>query len=217
MSSATEIRQSLQVAISLEVDCAVSPLCSDIAGGLLLQLNRGYEHCSVLRIPEQLEDWRADHRTARKRADRSARLGYCFERIERHLHSDEIFAINTSADERQGRPMSEPYRRRPTPAPLPDYPCARHCVRTYGVLRRDHLCAYMWLYRAGELALVSSILGHADMLEDDVMFLLFQGVVANEAGSDGFFVYNRHDSGSDGLRFFKERLGFAARPVKWLP
>jgi hypothetical protein len=29
-------------------------------------------------------------------------------------------------------------------------------------------------------------------------------------------VYNRADSGTDGLRFFKERLGFGPMEVEWL-
>jgi hypothetical protein len=34
------------------------------------------------------------------------------------------------------------------------------------------LVAYTVMYRSGDLAMISSILGHADRLEDDVMYLL---------------------------------------------
>ena len=203
--------------ISLDVDCQESLLCGDIATGLLGQLHKGYDVCSTLPIPDSLEDWRASHRTARKRADRCGRLGYTFAQVQRQLHSDAIFDINTSKPERQGRPMTIGYRRRQQQQPLPDYPCHRHCVSTYGVLSGQELVAYLWLYRAGDLALVSSILGHADHEANGVMYLLFQGAVESEAGNTGVFVYNRHDSGTDGLRFFKERLGFEPTPVAWLP
>ena len=32
---------------------------------------------------------------------------------------------------------------------------------------------------------------------------------------DGVIVYNRHDSGSDGLRFYKERVGLSEQHVEW--
>jgi hypothetical protein len=84
---------------------------------------------------------------------------------------------------------------------------------------RDHcLYAYLWLYQAGDLALVSSILGARRPFEErrDVP-ADGQGVIGDLAGSDGVLLYNRHDSGTDGLRYFKERLGFREENVEWLP
>jgi hypothetical protein len=51
------------------------------------------------------------------------------------------------------------------------------------------------------------------------MYLLWQGMVASEGfvAPDGFIVYNRHDSGTDGLRFYKERVGLQETEVAWLP
>ena len=192
--------------------------CNDFAGKLFLQLRRGYEQCAVLPMPASVEEWRETHRTARKRANRAATLGYQFRVIEREQYDDDIFAINTSKDERQGRPMSRGYRERQNYLPLPAYPCDQHAIRTYGVLdARGTLVAYLWLYRSGELALVSSILGHGEHLANDVMDLLFQGAVERQAALGGYFVYNRADSGTDGLRYFKDKLGFQAMEVAWLP
>lgn len=202
--------------ISLELGCC--PHAEAEFGGLFLQLSKGaYDRCSVLEIPDSVGEWRDEHRTARKRANRCANLGYGFDVIRREDHEDEIYRINTSLEERQGRPMSNGYMMRQSFAPLPDYPCPRHRITTYGVLRHRRLWAYCWLYRAGDLALVSSILGHGDALRDDVMFLLMQGVVASETGQDGQLTYNRWDSGTDGLRYFKERCGFTEQRVEWLP
>jgi hypothetical protein len=204
--------------ISLELGCC--PQADSEFGGLYLQLSRGgYDRCSVLELPATVEEWRNAHRTARKRASRSERLGYRFAVIERDKFADDIYRINTSLQERQGRPMSNGYMTRQSYAPLPDYPCPRHRITTYGVLRHDRLYAYCWLYRAGDLALVSSILGHGDALRDDVMYLLVQGVINGETGQDGrgYLLYNRWDSGTDGLRFFKARCGFTEQRVEWMP
>lgn len=201
--------------ISLELD---HEGCKDFAGPLYLQLSDGrYGECSVLPIPVTLDEWRDEHRTARKRADRSERLGYRFSLIDRERFSEDIYLINTSLGERQGRPMSSGYMERTTFGATPDYGCDRHQIRTYGVLRDHCLYAYLWLYQAGDLALVSSILGHGDHLKNDVMYLLAQGVIGDLAGTYGFLVYNRWDSGTDGLRYFKERLGFTEQSVEWLP
>lgn len=204
--------------ISLELGC--SDECNEFANGLYLQMSGGkYDECAVLPIPAHVGLWRDFHRTARRRADRAQTRGYRFRIIERHRRADEIHRINLSANERQGRPMSNGYRQRPSEAPLPAYTCPRHAVRTYGVEdATGTLVAYLWLYRAGELALVSQILGHHDHLENEVMYLLFQGAVSVEARvGGGFFVYNRFDSGTDGLRWFKTRLGFEPVQVEWAP
>jgi hypothetical protein len=190
--------------------------CGQFAEPLLEQLFRGYELCSVLPMPESVEAWREEHRTARKRANRAERLGYHFAEIARERYSEDIFAINTSLEERQGRPMTRGYREAQNFMPLPTYYCARHAIRTYGILDdRGTLVAYLWLYRAGDLALVSSILGHGEHLDNDVMYLLFQGAVGAESPYGGFFVYNRHDSGTEGLRYFKSKLGFDPTEVEW--
>lgn len=200
--------------IGLEVFC--SPPCTQFARPLFEQLAEGYEECAVLPLGG-VELWRDVHRTARKRADRAARRGYTFGPVARHERAGEVQAINLSMPERQGRPMSAGYLQPPPTTPLPDYQCWRHAVRTYGVEDASGvLVAYLWVYRAGDLALVSQILGHADHLPNEVMYLLVQGVVEAESGPDGgMLVYNRYDSGGEGLRFFKDRCGFERTQVEW--
>lgn len=207
-------------AIRLETECS-HEMCDRFSRPLFEQMASGrYDVCSVLPIPASVDEWRMEHRTARKRADRAMRRRYWAHPVERHKYANDIHAINMSAPERQGRPMSSGYREWPSEHPLPEYPCVRHAIRTYGVLDDTaRLVAYLWLYRSGQLALVSQVLGHADHLENEIMYLLFQNVIAYESriDPDGFLLYNRHDSGTDGLRFFKERLGFTAQEVEWLP
>ena len=83
-----------------------------------------------------------------------------------------------------------------------------HNIRCYGVLEGETLRAYLTLYRIRGLALISMILGHGAHLSCDIMYRLFAGVVEDQAGLGGWFYYNRHDSGTDGLRYYKERVGF---------
>lgn len=205
------------VAIRLEAEC-LDAGCAALANRMQAQLgvqkySRGV---ALMPVPESVEAWHAEHRTARKRADRAARLGYTFAEIDRSEFADDIYAINVSKAERQGRPMSAGYTVRHDHGPLPDYPCSRHAVRTYGVLHSGTLYAYLSLYVVGRLHLVSMILGHAQALQEDVMYALFEGVVRRHAGEGGFFYYNRWDSGTDGLRYYKSRLGFFEGDVSWV-
>jgi hypothetical protein len=193
--------------------------CAELAFPLRRQLSNGYRRgASVLKLPDEIEDWEAEHRTARKRANAAERNGYVFGKIRREDFTDDVYAINTSALERQGRPMSDGYLTRPEFSPLPAYHCARHRIATYGVLAPNgHLVAYTWVYRAGELVMFSSILGHAEHLERHVMYLLVRGALNDQIRhGEGVAFYNLHDSGTDGLRFFKERCGFAPADVEWL-
>jgi len=204
--------------IALEVECPhdvcrrfVEPLFEQMAGGL-------FERCAAMPIPD-MDEWAEDHRTARKRANRASRRGYTFSVVRREEHSDELFEINTSAERRQGRPMSESYTKRYEYAPLPTYPCERHQVRTYGVKSPEGaLVAYLWLYVAGQLRLCSSIIGHAAHLENEIMYLLFRGMLEaeSERDPDGVVVYHRWDNGTDGLRFYKERVGLRETEINWL-
>lgn len=206
----------LPVRINLEAAC-LNQGCADLAARMRNQLDtpnytRGV---ALMPVPETLEGWRAEHRTARKRADRAQRLGYRFETIDRSQHNDALFEINTSLKRRQGRPMSAGYTQRHNHGALPHYPCDRHAIRTYGVLDDTALRAYMTLYVIGDLRLVSMILGHGEHLRNDVMYLLAAGMVEQQAGTGGWFYYNRFDSGTDGLRYFKTKLGFGPADVEW--
>jgi hypothetical protein len=50
------------------------------------------------------------------------------------------------------------------------------------------------------------------------MYLLFRGMVETEyeRDPDGVVMYHRWDNGTDGLRFYKERVGLGPTLVEWL-
>ena len=213
MSTAT----ATHTVICLEAACQ-EQACADLAFRFNRELGvpKYSEGASILPLPESLQAWRDEHRTARKRADRAERLGYRFEEIDRSQHNDDIYEIHTSLPRRQGRPMTSGYLKRHLYGRLPDYPCDRHNVRTYGVLKDETLVAYVALYRVGELGLVSMIIGHGDHLRNDVMYLLALGTIRDQIPHGGYLYYNRHDSGTEGLVYYKERNGFRAGNIQWI-
>ncbi len=199
--------------------CVKVTQCHEIAIPLFTQLSTGHYDwpASILRL-DDFDAYLRDHRTARKRAVRAGRLGYRVERISRADHSDAIYAINTSLPERQGRPMAASYLARPSLSQLPRYACPRHRIDEWGAFAADGtLVAYLVVYVSGDMAMISQILGHGDHLANDVMYaLVVEALRATvEAAGHVSVFYNRHDSGTEGLRFFKERLGLSAERVEW--
>lgn len=176
--------------------------------------------CSILVLPGTYDEyWQgiAGYGTRRK-VRKAERSGYSFAAIERDEHLDAIYDINTSLESRQGKPMADAYRTPPKPyGKLPIYGCAKHSVRTYGVLHEGRLVAYTWIYQIGEMCLFSTILGHGDHLANGTMYLLIACALSDLIATAGtrYAMYNMHLSGTDGLRFFKEQLGFRPYWVNW--
>jgi hypothetical protein len=211
------VLETLALPVDLVGDC-VEEGCADHAQHLAETLAsiRYQRGVSIMACPASLDEWRSEHRTARKRSDRCERRGYIVNEVDYSQYSDDMFAINTSLDERQGRPMAAGYTKFCERGRLAQFPCDLHNTRTYGVLSpRLNLVAYLTLHRSNELAMVSMILGHGDYLRDEVMYLLFAGMVEDQSGNPGILYYNRHDSGQEGLRFYKERVGFREGDVAW--
>lgn len=219
-----------QLTISFRRADTADPACTSLADELYDKFTaphpRHPEHgayqdgCSILALPDTFDEYwegAAGYGTRRK-VRKALKEGYSFATIDRDQYLDDIFAINTSMPERQGREMTEAYRRRPDPyGPLPTYTCPRHQIRTYGVLHDGHLVAYTWLYQVGDMCLFSTILGHGDHLNAGVMYLLVAETLRDVMAVAGtrYAMYNMHMSGTEGLRFFKEQMGFRSTWVDW--
>lgn len=196
-------------------ECVSDSSCQEMTDEMAVLFGSGrYDYpASILRV-EKFEDYLREHGTTRRRAERARRRAYRVHPLDRSRYEADIYAINTSMAERQGRPMSEGYTTWQRFSALPEYPCLRHRIETWGVFKAGHLWAYLVLYLSGELGMVSQILGHGDKLDDEIMYLLFADMLGAVPMPVTMF-YNRHDSGTDGLRFFKERLGFRPERVAW--
>ena len=161
----------------------------------------------------------AEGRTMRKRADRAAQDYYVAEYEPRDYYDDTV-DINRSAPARQGRPMA-PHYINPARTGLVGAPaCHRHHTLCYGVFDKrgaERLRAYSTVHRVGELVMLSMFLGHRDHLESHVMYLLAREIAKAQLalGGGGILYYNRWDSGTDGLRFFKSKIGMYEDDIEW--
>lgn len=208
----------MRIQLGDHTQCVEDLHCSRFALDTLQGLDTGkYEFPASVLSLQDLRSHMALHRTFRKRANRCEDLGYTYGQLSRHLYHDDIHAINISLPERQGRPMSAGYLVPPSFGELPFFPCPRHRIDYYGVFLDGRLVAYTVIYVSGRLAMISQILGHGEHLKQDVMYLLMRCAFEETLQWSGpvLFFYNMHNSGTDGLRYFKERLGFQPERVEW--
>lgn len=147
---------------------------------------------------------------ARQHYNKSIRLGYTCSVDDydyRNDHIDDIYKINTSMSDRQGRPMDESYHH-PNKFEACKF-CEHHHFVLLLIIQNDTIVAYMEFYIVGQFAQTSRVLGHADHLRNGVMVQLFTRAVdiCRDYGVL-YFCYGEWQSGTDGLKFFKKSTGF---------
>lgn len=179
---------------------------------------------SVVQFPASGDEYarKTCSRVAPYNARLAARRGYFHAIIDRADWEDDLFALRSSQQIRQGRAMPPAYMRwQPYPSDRwPDPFCMRHLDVFHGVIGADgHLTGYVHLVQCGEITRVNTILGHWNNLSDGVMWLLvleaFKWHIDQCASRFG--LYYTHLSGQgQGLRYFKERFGMRPSRVTWV-
>jgi len=175
---------------------------------------------ALLPLPDTFADYVSGARRQRLRqhVGRAVRAGYTFAPLDPFDRFDEVMTINRSLDERQGQAMH------------PDY-FDEAAVRRYfgqasevygvsdsaGVLR-----AYSDIRVCGQVASLSRLLGHAEALNDGVMYLLLTEVIRGmidrrrSDGNPAWFMYDMFSGASAGMHQFKRTIGFEPYRVRWV-
>lgn len=136
-------------------------------------------------------------------AKRARSRGYVCREIDRNAHVDEIHAINTSLDMRQGRPMDDSYLEKLTHyEPLAHY-------HYYGVLNKEgRLVAYANIGRFGNFSSLDRLMGLRN--NDGIMHLLLVDIASRliEQKHVRYMMYDTFFGAQPGLQQFKRMLGF---------
>jgi hypothetical protein len=143
-------------------------------------------------------------------ARRARSRGYVFAEIDRNRHVEEIHAINTSVENRQGRPMDLAYQQKTL-----HFEPRKH-FRYYGVLSPDgELMAYANLGFYGNFGSFSQLIGHRN--NDGIMHLLVVEIVCQliEQGQVRYLMYDTFFGAHPGMRQFKTILGFKPYRAKY--
>jgi hypothetical protein len=154
----------------------------------------------------------------RRKRRRASSLGFKFASIDPQERLNEILAINTSMPVRQGAAMSAGH------LSLESIKAAfKKGATMYGVIdAHGVLKAYAHTPMCGEAFIFSTLLGHGDDLDKGIMYLLISEVIREmierkrKSGLPLWAVYDTFFGAQDGLRYFKERLGFKPYKVNWV-
>ncbi len=134
---------------------------------------------------------------------KAAGRGYALRRIDRNNHIDEIHAIHTSCEQRQGRPMDQSYRVRKIA-----FEDASH-FECHGVFdAKGRLVAYCSMGRYGNFVATDQLMGYKN--QDGIMYLLLLTIICRliEEREVDYFMYDTFLGAQPGLRDFKRRVGF---------
>lgn len=159
--------------------------------------------------PAYLDDIAGKNRGA-WHAKRARSRGYVCTEIERNEHIDAIHAINTSLEERQGRPMDEKYREKITRFERQPH------FNYFGVLNPEgKLVAYANIGRYGNFSAFSQLIGIRN--NDGIMHLMMVDIVTRllEQKQVRYVMYDTFFGAQSGLQQFKRVLGFQPYRVKY--
>lgn len=143
-------------------------------------------------------------------ARRARKRGYVLTEIERNDYVNDIHAINTSLDMRQGLPMAPHYLEK-----VEQFEAQQH-VRYFGVLNaQGQLMAYANLAFFGNFCVFSQILGRRN--NDGCMHLLVVETVCAliDEGVMNYVMYDTFFGARPGLRQFKTMVGFKPYRAKY--
>lgn len=144
---------------------------------------------------------------------RCSKMGYYWKHFNPNEQIDAIYEINTSAGNRQGRTMDASYQQK-----VSQWPNDKQNI-WIGVFDVNHnLVSYIWLIFMNELVLMNRILGHADHLKNNVVYL--NNVSAIEyvfsTHSSNYLMYDTFGRQQNGLVLFKKRIGFRPYTVNFI-
>ena len=169
---------------------------------------------ALLTIPEHVDQGtQIGAKVNTRNRKKAEKKHYTVRPIEYDEHLDEIYAINTSAEERGGKPMKEVYRQYPAKR-------SRNLAQlgiefyAFGCFQAETLVAYATFIRYGAIFQIDKVLGHKQHLRSGIMNLLFFRIMEilshSHAGHYLGYLMIRENT----LGEFKRRLGF--RPCNLL-
>ena len=162
------------------------------------------------KTPEDYLDTVRKKDNAGYQARRASTRGYQVQEIDRNAFVDDIHAINTSSEMRQGRPMDDAYRIKETS--FEDYP---HYAYFGTTDKTDKLVGYCNLAILGNFAATERVIGNKN--NDGAMYLLLTEIICSliEQKTVKFLMYDSYLGAQPGLRNFKRKLGFSPYLVRY--
>lgn len=175
-----------------------------------------YKKMAMLNIPDDISTYfNTIGNKSRNIIRKCQKEGYIFKIVDPDDFLDDILAIRTSMDVRQGKPIAEYLKIKPKPksiAPASHKPYYGRAF--YGLFKDSKLVAYLTLSLYGELCQVDNIFGHGDHFKNGVMYLLVYESVGHIINKQPWikcinYLFMGAIDNEKGTRMFKEGLGFS--------
>lgn len=174
---------------------------------------------ALIELPETVEEYVAGdkRRLVRNRGNKALKAGYSFSRMDPAASLDDVLAVNLSNVKRQGGELP---RRYTDPAEVAAWSRQEgdfFCVRD----KERKVVAYIHGVDLGEVYSLDTVIGHFDYLQDGVVWLLIRETVKEciarrrNGSSLRYVMYDMYLGALEGLRFFKQQMGFLPYRVKW--
>jgi hypothetical protein len=188
----------------------------DVGAGVKVPVTAFHGQPAMLRIPADFDSYlEIIGDKSRNMIRKARRMGYVYKKVDPDLYLDDVLTIRTSNPLRQGRPIPDYFKVRPTQM-IEEFfrnGCARHGQDFYGLFKDDQLVAYTTIFFYGELGQVNHILGHADHLNEGIMNLLISETVCEITQSKPWvkainYLYPDAVKTNSGLGLFKRSSGF---------
>ncbi len=185
-------------------------------------INKNYidkqKNIALLPIPSSYNDYlRGKAKQAlRTNVNRATKQGYYCNYLNGIDFLDDIMDINRSSDQRGGREMEERYINREMVEQF-----LSTSPQMFGVFSKEgKLVAYIQLLRVNSMLITNKILGHADFLDDGIMYYMISQLVArilDEKQDITHIMYARYLVGRShaGYTYFKERCGFNGYNIRF--
>lgn len=147
---------------------------------------------------------------------KAKKRGYVYHGFDYNNYLQDIYEINISKPKRQGRPMTENYMTYPTPIHSKFHGCSSHKYFHVGGFKDGKMYAYCAVAVVNELAIINTILGHADALTDGIMNGMINYLV-RICYADGikYLNYLTMENSSESLQAFKRHVGFESYAVSF--
>lgn len=180
-----------------------------------------HERPAMLRVPRELGTYLGEIGDKSRNMIRKAqRLGYVYRKVDPDEYLDDVLAIRTSDPMRQGKPIPQYFKVRPTSMVDEAFrnSCQFHGEEFYGVFKDEVLVAYTTIFFYGELGQVNHILGHRDHLNEGVMNLLISEMIGAVIQERPWvrainYLYAGNSRSNSGLGLFKRSTGFNSEAV----
>ncbi len=171
---------------------------------------------AILKVPDTHDNYLKDiGDKSRNMVRKPEKNGFRIELFDKNCYLNDIYAIHTSLDVRQGQPLADHYRTRMHANYRPRASWELISEEWWGAFASDgKLAGYIYLPGTNGEYLTSRIMGHGEFLRFGIMNALLSEVIRKHAGENAHIMYGMYEHGTDGLRQFKTSMGF--RPVPCL-